>query len=396
MESIAGVIGPLHGPLSSALVYAALCLIALAVGRGLLRMLRFRGGPALLLAPVAALAFWTVALGILVGLSVPVRHVAPWLWAATALVGLTGLRPWPDEGRRPWGVSSLCAALPVLVMAPYFWSGLSDHVGSVMPDGWSYIATGQYLWEHRRGVEVAPVPLYQFAQHLSGSRYIGSSLLAFFSPLVQAGDTQAVSSLLQAWTLCCSASAVAFFAVAAGFRAWMAMAVATLSTASGWIANLVWANNFDNGLALAYIPALAAVLGPAPAGWRCALVRGGLLAGAFYTYPELAPAVIGGAVLIALPGLVEAPGGMARGVSAGRRRLSLRVRPAVAGRAHARSRPAPPAPPRLEQRPAGPGTVRRSPRPALPAGRLLGTRGRAPAPEAPRPGELDWRSPSRC
>ncbi len=96
------------------------------------------------------------------------------------------------------------------------------------------------------------------------------------------------------------------------------------------------------------------------------------------------------------PGVVEAPGGMARGVSAGRRRLSLRVRPAVAGRAHARSRPAPPAPPRLEQRPAGPGTVRRSPRPALPAGRLLGTRGRAPAPEAPRPGATGLAAPSRC
>jgi hypothetical protein len=296
------MVGPLHGALSSLLVYLVLCAVATATGRGLLRLLALRPAPPMASAPVAALVVWSLALGIGVELWLPVKVLAPWLWAATALLAANGMRgPWGDL--RAAGASlALAAAVPPIVMAPYFQGGLSDHVGSLLPDGWSYVAAAQYLWEHARGTDGTPVLLYQYAQHLSHTRLVSFSVLGFLSPLVSAGDPQAVSGLYQAWTLFTTASAVAAFAAAAGFRPWMALAVTLLASCAGWIANLVWANNFDNAIALVYMPALAAALRAGDAGgWRWPIARGALAAGVVYSYPELAPVVAAGAVLIALP-----------------------------------------------------------------------------------------------
>src|SRR5262245_52148285 len=274
------MVGPLHGALSSLLVYLALCAVATAAGRGVLRLVSARPAPSLLLAPVLGLVLWSLALGVTVGLRVPVKLSAPWLWGGTLLLAAYGLRgPWCDS-RAPGAVLAFCAALPMVAMAPYFRHGLSDYMGSVLPDGWSYVAAAQFLWERSRGAEGAPVLLHQYAQHLGGTRYISYSLLGFLSPLLDPGDTQTVSGLYQAWTLFAMASAVAAFATATGLRRSMTLAVALLSTCAGWIANLVWANNFDNALALVYMPALAAALRLGDvANWRWSIVRGGLVAG---------------------------------------------------------------------------------------------------------------------
>ena len=132
--------GPLHGLLSSLAVYCALCFIALATGRGLLRLIGARSPTSALLSPVVALAFWTVALGVAVGWSVPIKQVAPWLWAATAIASVNGLRSIRSEPAASWVALAACAALPLVVMAPYFWHGLSDYAASIAPDGWSYAA----------------------------------------------------------------------------------------------------------------------------------------------------------------------------------------------------------------------------------------------------------------
>ena len=51
-----------------------------------------------------------------------------------------------------------------------------------------------------------------------------------------------------------------------------------------------------------YMPVLAGALRVGRIGqWRWSLVRGGLLAGALYSYPEMAPAIVAGVILIALP-----------------------------------------------------------------------------------------------
>jgi len=295
-----------HGPITSLLLYAVLCAAALATGLGLLRLLRLDVDDAsrFLLAPAVGLVFWSLALGIVGGLRIPVKHAWAWLWGATALLALGGL-PWPRSAVRADGpLLGFCAALPLVVMAPYFWNGLGDHVGSVLPDGWSYVAAGQYFWEFEPGFDASPTPLYKYALHLSRARYVSSELLAFLSPLVRAGDTQAVSSLFQAWALFTTACAVGFFGVAFKLRTWMIAAAVGICAGGGWMANAIWANNFDNQLGLVYMPLFAGIVRRAPlADRRWSLLLGCLLGGLVYSYPELAPASIGGALLIALPHL---------------------------------------------------------------------------------------------
>src|SRR5262245_1824962 len=171
--------GPLHGALSSLVEYLALCAVATATGRGLLRLLALRPTPPMVSAPVGALVLWSLALGIGVQVWLPVKVLAPWLWVATALLAVNGMRgPWGDLRAAALALA-LSAAVPLIVMGPYFRGGLSDHIGSILPDGWSYVAVAQYLWEHARGTEGAPVPLYQYSQHLSQSRLVSFSVLGF-------------------------------------------------------------------------------------------------------------------------------------------------------------------------------------------------------------------------
>ena len=64
-----------------------------------------------------------------------------------------------------------------------------------------------------KGTEGGLAPLYQYAAHLSRTRFISSAMLAFFSPMTgAAGDTQAAAGAFVAWTLfvfgaSCAASA---------------------------------------------------------------------------------------------------------------------------------------------------------------------------------------------
>jgi hypothetical protein len=287
----------------SVLLYLALGIATFLTGRGLLRLLRLPlpSLPAVLLAVPAGLVFWTLLLGLTGGCGVPVKYAAPCLWGVSGGLMIYGLwRPWPDLRGIAW--LALCAFLPLVVMPRHFWHGLTQFPGSIAPDGWSYIAVAQYMWEYPRGTQGGLAPLYQFASHLSDVRYTAFSLLGFLSPLVRAGDTAAVAGLFNAWALFAMTAAVALFWVACGEKTWVAVAATVLSTAAGWVSNLVWANNYDNLLALAYLPALAALVrlfDPRLARWWA--VVGALLAAVLYTYPELAPFIGAGAVLVALP-----------------------------------------------------------------------------------------------
>lgn len=286
------------------LLYLLLCGIACLTGHGLLKLLGLaRASSAMLLfAPVAALVFWSLTVGIAVGLRMPMKEVTPWLWGITAMLAINGLRRPRLEWRYEGGLLLLCTALPIIVMARYFWHGLTDYSGSVAPDGWSYVAYGQYLWEYPREIDGGLAPLYQYAAHLSHTRFISPALLGFFSPLGHAGDTQIVSSLFQAWTLFSFACSIAFFWRTETTKRWIVIVATVLSVVAGWIANLVWANNFDNALALAYLPTFAGIvtlLETRNRRWWGLL--GLMLAALAYSYPELAPVIIVCAVLIVLP-----------------------------------------------------------------------------------------------
>jgi hypothetical protein len=259
------------------------------------------------MAPVATLLFWSLSLGVAAGLGLPIKNAAPVLWGVSGLLAVYGLwRRLPDF--RSALPLVLCAALPVVVMARPFAFGLTQECSTVALDGWTYMAGGHYVWGHARGDGVTPAAdlslLDRVGASFNGQRYLSFTFLAYFSPLVRAGDTCSVAALHQAWTLFSLAAAVFLFWIADGQGAWRGAAATAVALLGGWIATAVWGNNFDQLLALVYMPATAAAVRLWGAHDRRRwLLLGGLLAGSWYAYPECAPFVLGGAALIVMPQL---------------------------------------------------------------------------------------------
>jgi hypothetical protein len=285
-------------------LYLLLCAVAVLTGRGLLWALRLRvGGRAgLVLAPLLTFLFWNLFLGITTGLRLPVKQAAPWLWGATLALAVPGWRgSWSAVRSAGWPLL-VCTALPMVLMASAFRVGLTQYSGTLAGDGQVYVAGGQYYWECARGTTEGLAVLHQLGAAFKDHRYQSFSLLGFFSPLVNPGDTLAVAGLFQAWTLFSLACAVFLFWVSEAETTWLAGAATALTVLSGWITDTIWGNFFDQGLALVYVPALASV----PAFWgptdpRRWLLLGGLLAGLTYTYPVCLPFALGTVLLLALP-----------------------------------------------------------------------------------------------
>jgi hypothetical protein len=284
-------------------LYLLLCAATALCGRGLLRLGRadIAGLPGWPLAAVVGALFWVLALGVAVGLRLPVRAVAPWLGGASLLLALVGL--WrPGRGVL---LALACALLPVAALAPTFRAGLTETTETVASDGWAYMAGAEYFGECPRGEPGGHDPVCRFGALLGENRYAGHSLLALLRPLVAPADPFAAVALLQAWSLFVTASAVLLFWLAHGLRPAAALILTTLTATGGWLADVAWCNNLDQGLALPYMPALAAVpalFGPRDARrWGLLAV---LLAGLLYTYLELAPFVLAGVGLLSLPRII--------------------------------------------------------------------------------------------
>jgi hypothetical protein len=284
-------------------------LIALA-GAGVSACLRvpFDAGTRVLLGAAFGQALWAIALGTGVSMGLPVKAFAHWLWATTAVLSMIGA--WQlRRDRTRGGVASrrlrlvfiVVSAVPVLVMSPYFRHGLAEYPGSGLPDGWAYVAYGQYLWDFPRGTEGGLAPLYQYASTLSSTRSIASAQLGALSLLREAGEVQTGFGLLQAVGLAAYAAAAAAFASSAGLGAVSMGVTITVTVMSGWILNVLWANNLDNLLALAYAPALAVLSAwprPDRTGWW--LASAWLAAGLLHTYPELGLVILPCAALVAV------------------------------------------------------------------------------------------------
>lgn len=278
-------------------------LIALA-GVGVTACLRTPFDPTtrLLIGPAFGQALWAIALGSGVGFGLPVSTFAQWLWGATLVLAVAGawqLRSSPsaDGSRamspRPALLIALVWLVPMLVMGPYFRHGLADYPGSGLPDGWAYAAYGQYLWSFANGTEGGLAPLYQYASTLSSTRTIASAQLGMLSLLNHAGDVELGFGLLQAAGLAAYASAVAAFCRTRELGSGATGIAVVVTVVSGWILDVVWANNLDNLLALVYAPALATMaLWPRPdtAGWWLGVAW--LSAGVLHTYPEMGIAVL--------------------------------------------------------------------------------------------------------
>jgi hypothetical protein len=284
-------------------LYLLVCLAATLAGRGLLRLcrLRVRHRAELALAPVLTLIGWTLALGVAAALRVPLRLVSPWVWAATFVLAGAGLlqprRILRREALLPWLV---CLAVPLVVLARPIKHGLDDCLDCMNMDGWFYMAGGHYVHEWGRLPYDGPDSILQLGSYYREHRFITFSIIGHLARLCSTGDVFAAGGLFQAWALFTAASAVALFWIGRGHRPGMALAGTVLTVIAGWTADVVWGNWFEQELALAYMPALAAALYLWPArDARRWVVLGLLTAGLLYTYPEAAAVPLGGVGLMA-------------------------------------------------------------------------------------------------
>jgi hypothetical protein len=285
-------------------LYVLLCLVATLAGRGLLRLCRLRvpGRAELALAPVLTLVAWTLALGVFAALRLPMRLVTPLVWAATFALAGAGLlvKPRRMPGRAALLAWLMCLVLPLMVLARPVKHGLAECLDCMNMDGWFYMAGGHYVHEWGRLAYDGPDPILQLGSHFREHRFITFSLIGHLARVCSDGDVFAVGGLFQAWALFTAASALALFWLARGHGLRSVLAGTTLTVVAGWTADVVWGNWFEQELALAYMPALAAALYLWPAGdARRWAVLGVLTAGLLYTYPEAALVPLGGVGLMA-------------------------------------------------------------------------------------------------
>ena len=272
--------------------YLALAAISVLAGFGLLTRLRLPVSPLhrWYLAPGATMLVWAIALGVGVSLGLTLRNLSGPLLALTMVVAILGAL----DARRAWAVAKptgllILAAVPLAVMAMDVAAGLSQYIGGPAQDGWSYVAYGQYLWEWPKGTEGGLAPLYQYAAHLSRARFISSAMLAFFSPMTGAGgDTQAAAGAFVAWTLFVFGASCAASAVALGIRRGWLVLFTAIAVMSPWVYAAVQIHNYDNLMALSFLPVAMSVLAAAERpGTSVAVLLGAVLAATLYTYPEM-------------------------------------------------------------------------------------------------------------
>lgn len=292
------------------LAYLLLVLVSTLAGYGVLSASRVTLGPAQrwFLSPGACLVAWAIIIGVTVSTPVPMRSVATPLWIATCVAAAYGAWrgrvEWTSEVAIPLAV---VIAIPIGLMAYDFVQGLASYIGGPAADGWSYVAFAQYVWELPRGAEGALSPLHQYASHLSRARFISVTLLGLFSPLTgQPGDTQAAAGLFVAWTVFVFGASCAGYGVATIARRWWLVAFCLLAATSRWVYGAVEIHNYDNLLAISFLPFALGLLSGATAPNRRTAIALGLTAAAnVYAYPELAAIVFFGLGLAMLTRAVE-------------------------------------------------------------------------------------------
>jgi hypothetical protein len=261
----------------------------------------------LLLGPCVIQALLAICVGVSVVAGVPLKRTAIPVCAGLFALAVYGAWTWrrsdPVERRTATILLAVSALVVPLVMLPYFVYGIGNYPGSGFLDGWSYAAFGQYLWEYPRDTEGGLAPLYQYAVHLGHTRFAASGQLGLVSLMVGApGDTQFASDLVRGLSIFSLASACAAFALVRQLSPRRAILYVGLAVVSGWVMDVVWANNYDHGLALLYFPALATLALCLPEAWSLgsALLTSVVAAGALYTYPEFALLALGSAGLLVI------------------------------------------------------------------------------------------------
>lgn len=301
--------------------YLLICFISILSGKGILRLINVNicFSLSIFLAPIITLSFISIFLGWGILFNFPIKEFWYVGWIFIGIFSFLGLidkniinfimnffsgknRINDTKYTTPFFFESnfifnsiilwIIILLPVLTIKPYFSHGLSVYGGSNHADGWSYIAYGQYLWANIKGTEGQLIPLHQYGAHLSSTRFISSSILAFFSPLIgQAGDTQISANFLIAWSLFNLGSTCVFFAKTYKVDIYIPIFLFLLLF-SRWILLMIGINNFDNAITLPFLPAFAGIAKVFQnQKLRWGIILGILTSACLYCYTEIAPIV---------------------------------------------------------------------------------------------------------
>ena len=278
-----------------------ICVLGMAslCGLGLLRLCtvdHYR--QRILLAPTLALAISGILVAVVVVFGIPVSKASPfiWLfWSVLAVLGASCIRPACSDldNRHHLLVSVLATSV---VSAGFVRYGLLDYLGSPALDGWSYVSFGQYLHQYPNGAEGGLGPLYQYASHLSATRYVASAILALLIPPWMAGvDTQMMVGPLLILSIFSFSLSLAYATQVVNQRgmnapAWLAVFIGVVG---GWVPLALNANNYDNLLALPLAPALFALALDRKLNRIGQIVLPAILiAASIYIYPELSPLIV--------------------------------------------------------------------------------------------------------
>lgn len=258
---------------------------------------------AILLSPFCYCAFTTLCLCVGMRGGLPVQGLCQAVWALTAVLAVDGLLGLRKKHLACIAFLGFAAVLTLTLFPASMAGGLSADTGSDFSDKWFYLSKAQYFWDNPQASVVRDSPLYQLAAFYP-FRYGSSLLLAWLGVASPSpGLAVAAAGPFLAWTVFLYAASVAYFCLASGLvgNAAQTICCLLLAPASCWTLNTLWANNYDNLLALAILPALAGLLLQTDPGRKSdALAAGLFLAFSVYAYFELSALCFVAAACLAL------------------------------------------------------------------------------------------------
>lgn len=283
---------------ANSLLFATTISLATFCGLGLLEICGLRGlQQRILIAPTMFIAVSGIAVGLIVVLGTPIEAASPFLWlfwGVFAAYGMLRFRSALADLDHPSILWTAVLATAV-VLGGFLWYGLSDYLGSPALDGWSYVSFGEYLRRYPKGVEGGLPAIYQYAAHLSGTRYVASAMLAaLIPPWVGGIDTQMTVGpllVLSVFSFATSMGYVAKLLTHTDLASFPILAM-ILATVGGWVPFALHVNNYDNLLALPFATALFSLGADRTLSSQRGIVPVGILIGAtIYIYPELSPLI---------------------------------------------------------------------------------------------------------
>lgn len=299
--------------LTNSLLVAIIIFFPTLCGLGLLQILRVQDLKLrILLAPSLTLTVSAILVALVVVFEIPAGRASSIIWVFWIVFAIYGSIYFRSALIDLEQKSSLWIPVFVtfLVSAGYLWYGLFNYLGSPALDGWSYVSFGEYLRVYPKGVEGGLAPLYQYASHLSPTRFVASALLGVLIPpwSLSGVDTQMTVGPLLIISIFSTATSLAYVAHVTTQRglntpAWL---VVFFGVVGGWLPHALRSNNYDNLLALPLAPLLFALgCDRKLHGFAQIVLPGIVIAASIYIYPELSPLIILAYGLVILENLMS-------------------------------------------------------------------------------------------